>query len=213
MAKIDLSSVRQTYIFMWCENNVDADNSIRYIFNRSISWGNINFKRLQPIIDMLGIEGIKQMIYIIDKLDDEVNELTKEWKFDDKIFTLLEVHSEWENYNHKNQQDINQRKQELANEYNAFVRKDDIIDTEIIKSIEQSLNINTKKKLQYYLVNLHNRINDYFKEIYDPYIIEFDTLKNELEVTRNEIKANKETLRRQNYMINLLNQKIKYMDN
>lgn len=208
MAKIKLDTVRQTYIFMWYQNGVNDDDSVKYIFNRSVSWGNINFRRLQPIIDLLGIEGIKNMLGIIDKLDDDVDELTREWKFDDNVFILLEVHSEWENYNRMDQQAINNRKQILAEQYDAVVRKDEIIDEEIIKEIEKSLNINTKKKLQSYLVSLHDRINDYFKEIYDPYIKRFDILKSEIEKSENKLAENRDKLRRQNYVLNQLENKV-----
>lgn len=208
MAKIKLDTVRQTYIFMWYQNGVNDDDSVKYIFNRSVSWGNINFRRLQPIIDLLGIEGIKNMLGIIDKLDDDVDELTREWIFDDNVFILLEVHSEWENYNRMDQQMINRRKEELAEQFNAVVRKDEIIDEEIIKEIEKSLNINTKKKLQSYLISLHDRINDYFKEIYDPYIKRFDILKSEIEKSENKLAENRDKLRRQNYVLNQLENKI-----
>lgn len=205
MAKIKLDTVRQTYIFMWYGK---GEENIKYIFNRSISWTNINFTKLQPILDLLGINSLKNMLDLIDDINDDINELNRKWEYDDKVFKLLEVHSEWENYRKNDQQMINKRKEELAKKYNAVIRKDEIIDEDIINEIEKSLNINTKKKIQDFIIELHNRIDDYFKNIYEPYIKRFDILKAEIEESEIKLAENRDKLRKQNYVLNQLEHKI-----
>ena len=208
MANIKLDEIRQTYIFMWHENGVNDHNGVKYIFNRSISWGGISFKRLQPIIDYIGIDCIKALMNKIEKLDDNVGELTASWEYDDDIFKVLEIHSEWDNYQLCDQSKINVRKQILAEENNAIVRKDCIIDKELAKKIDCSINNNIRKKILNYLINIDKRIRDYFHEIYDPYITQFENLQNmiknkedELDKLNNQINKNKELLRRQNYVL------------
>lgn len=204
--KRSLSDVRQTYIFLY------ESDGIKYIFNRSIPWNVINFKKLELIIDLLGEDAINHILNKLSKMDDSIVSLTREWYYDDKVFTILEIHTEWENINLENQKEINERKELLGEEYGAIISKKDIevftLPGDIVKEI--------KMNLQRYLKCIYDAIHLYNKEItklYEPRLLEQQTLlndlKNEVNTKRNESRMLSEKIKRQNYVLNNPN---KYFD-
>ncbi len=221
--------IRQTYILLYEKNDV------RYIFNRSVRWDAImNTKNIEHLIDVLGKDAINHFIIrmndSIKKTTTDVNDLTKTFVYDDTVFYILEVHSEWENYGRKDQNEINERKKELCLMYDAVDRKDKITGEQ---GLELQISNIIKKEFKKWLVDIYSAISEYSHLIYDETVkttlwLTKESLLEEINKLRDErnklkqqikeqesalyekIKYNKEKLRRQNYVIDVYN---KYINN
>lgn len=226
--KDTLPDIRQTYFIMFEENGV------RYIFNRSIRWNSILCtKNIEKLINVLGKEAIDNFIIKLNNTEnnlcDKVNELTNEFVVDDTVFTILEVHPEWQNFGREDQWDkIEPRKDELCKIWGAVKRRDQLANTiEIDKQIGSIL----KRKFKQWLIDIYDAIIEYANFVNDGIVhtslgatieslkqqikhLESQRIKlvNEIDVLNNDIKNNKETLRKQNYVIDAYNRYLNNLD-
>lgn len=223
-----LPDIRQTYFIMFEENGV------RYIFNRSIRWNSILCtKNIEKLINVLGKEAIDNFIIKLNNTEnnlcDKVNELTNEFVVDDTVFTILEVHPEWQNFGREDQWDkIEPRKDELCKIWGAVKRRDQLANTiEIDKQIGSIL----KRKFKQWLIDIYDAIIEYANFVNDGIVhtslgMTIESLKqqikhlesqriklvNEIDVLYNDIKNNKETLRKQNFVIDAYNRYLNNLD-
>lgn len=207
---INLNGVRQTYILMYTENG------IKYIFNRSVPWGIINFTKLTKLINLLGKEPFIAFLNNLDKMHHRIDDLTMTFILDTTKFNILEIHSEWENINKCDQKTINQRKEKLCEKYDAVMKDSNInpalINREITKIVKQEI-----KK---WLISIYDEIANYAKLVHEQIVytslgataeglnkqiskLRQDVIIKQLELKElnEEIKSNKEHLKRQNYII------------
>lgn len=220
--------IRQTYFILF------EENGMRYIFNRSIQWNSImSTKNINKIINVLGKEAINNFILRLNKTEnklcDKVNELTNYFIVDETVFTIIEVHPEWENFNRKDQWNhIEPRKDELCKIYNAVKRKDQLANSlEIDKQICSML----KKKFKQWLIEIYDAIAEYAHLINDELIhtslgatIEslkqeiinqrkiLDNINNEISNQKQMLQNNKKKLSNQNYVIDIYNRYINNLD-
>ncbi len=226
--KDTLPDIRQTYFIMFEENGV------RYIFNRSIRWNSILCtKNIEKLINVLGKEAIDNFIIKLNNTENnlcnKVNELTNKFVVDDTVFTILEVHPEWKNFGREDQWDkIEPRKDELCKIWDAVKRRDQLANTiEIDKQIGSIL----KRKFKQWLIDIYDAIIEYANFVNDGIVhtslgatieslkqqikhLESQRIKlvNEINVLHNDIKNNKETLRKQNYVIDAYNRYFNNLD-
>lgn len=224
----DLSDIRQTYIIMF------EKNGMRYIFNRSVRWNSIlSTKNIDKLVKLLGKDAINNFILLLNDTEntlcDKVTELTNHFIIDESVFTVLEVHPEWENVNRKDQYDkIDPRKKELCKQYNAAPRKDLLSDS---NELDKYLAKNIKKQFKQWLIKIYDAIIEYAHVINDEIVhtsigatkeslkqqiehLESQRIEliNEINVLYNDIKNNKETLRKQNYVIDAYNRYLNNLD-
>jgi len=226
--KNELSDIRQTYIIMF------EKNGMRYIFNRSIQWNSIlSTKNIDKLVKLLGKDAINNFILLLNDTEntlcDKVTELTNHFVIDETVFNILEVHPEWENVDREDQWDkIEPRKDELCKQYNAVKRKDLLSNSyELDKYLASSI----KKQFKQWLIKIYDAIIEYAHVINDEIVhtsigatieslkqqiknLESQRIKlvNEIDVLHNDIKNNKETLRKQNYVIDAYNRYFNNLD-
>lgn len=193
----------------------DVDG-IRYIFNRSVPWSVINFTKLKKLINLLGKEPFLAFLNNLDKMHHRIDDLTRTFVVDTTKFHILEIHSEWDNYNKIHQAIINKRKEMLCEEYDAVMKDSNInpalINREIAKIVKQEI-----KK---WLISIYDEIGNYAKLVHEQIVytslgataeglnkqiskLRQDVMAKQLELDGYDrmIKINKEHLRRQNYII------------
>lgn len=211
--------VRQTYIMLAVKDN------IKYIFNRSVRWDSIiNCKNIQPLIDVLGKEAIRHFSETLvndstELIDKSISRFTSDFisgynkgylgNYDGVDLYVVKI-LPLANINLSDQQIINQYKEELCKQYDAKMRKDEIIGYEIIDKL---IGDKIKKRFKEWICEIYNAITKYAKLIYDSdvykaFLLNKDTLNSEIRVLNSEICENKKILSRQNYMINKLNEEI-----
>lgn len=224
----DLSDIRQTYIIMF------EKNGMRYIFNRSVRWNSIlSTKNIDKLVKLLGKDAINNFILLLNDTEntlcDKVTELTNHFIIDESVFTVLEVHPEWENVNRKDQYDkIDPRKKELCKQYNAAPRKDLLSDSnELDKYLAKSI----KKQFKQWLIKIYDAIIEYahiindeivhtsigattesLRKQYDELHKQYVDLVGELNRLHEEIRENKKKLRKQNYVIEAYNRYLNNLD-
>jgi hypothetical protein len=211
---INLNGVRQTYIIMY------EQDGIRYIFNRSVKWCDyISFKKLQKIIDLLGENAILKFMDRLRNMYINIDDLTNTFILDTTKFSILEIHSEWENKKRCDQKVIEERKTELCEEYNAVKRSDQLDDIDI-ENLDLNISKYIKNQLKKWLIEIYKEIADYAKLIQDDIVetslgMTIERLKNqktslESDIKKKidrindldkEIKDNSIKLARQNYII------------
>lgn len=212
---INLNGVRQTYIIMY------EQDGIRYIFNRSVKWCDyISFKKLQKIIDLLGENAILKFMDRLRNMYINIDDLTNTFILDTTKFSILEIHSEWENKKRCDQKDIEERKTYLCEEYNAVKRSDQLDDIDI-ENLDLNISKYIKNQLKKWLIEIYKEIADYAKLIQDDIVetslgMTIERLKNQKSLLESdikkkidrindldkEIKDNSIKLARQNYIIN-----------
>lgn len=226
--KDTLPDIRQTYFIMFEENGV------RYIFNRSIRWNSILCtKNIEKLINVLGKEAIDNFIIKLNNTEnnlcDKVNELTNEFVVDDTVFTILEVHPEWQNFGREDQWDkIEPRKDELCKIWGAVKRRDQLANTiEIDKQIGSIL----KRKFKQWLIDIYDAIIEYanfvndgivhtslgmtiesLKKQYDELHKQYVDLVRESNRLHEEIRENKKKLNKQNFVIDAYNHYLNNLD-
>lgn len=209
--EVNLNGIRQTYIIMY------EQDGIRYIFNRSIPWSvYLSFKKLKRLINIIGENAILKFLDRFDVMKEEINYLTRTFVLDTTKFTILEIHSEWQNYKRCNQIDIEERKTELCIEYNAIKRASSGMDIKVDSCIAKMI----QKEFKLWLADIYDEIASYSKLIKEDIVrttlgTTVESLKEEKERLENQIDCrkrildkynkdileNKKTLARQNYII------------
>lgn len=207
----ELGDIRQTYIIMY------EENGIRYIFNRSVKWwGLIDLKRLHNLINILGKDAILKFLDRFDKMKDDIRDLSQTFILDTTIFTILEVHTEWQNYRRCDQVEIEKRKSELCDKYDAIKRTTGDIDIRIDQNISNII----KKEFKSWILDIYNEITHYSRLLKEEFVhtilgASIESIKKErsdmlimkmkeqeeLKELEQQIKENKTKLARQNYII------------
>lgn len=211
--------VRQTYIMLAVKDN------IKYVFNRSVRWDSIiNCKNIQPLLNLLGEDAIKNFSKSLfenntEKMNQAINKFTQEFSgdyqlgyletVDDVDLFIIEI-LPFKNINRSDQTEINKVKNELCEKFNAKCVKDDIIGYELLDKI---IGDNIKKNFKRWLKDIYIEISKYTKTILDNEVIvglntTISGLKDKIDKLNNQISINKDTLKRQNYMINKLNNRL-----
>lgn len=195
-------------------------DGIRYIFNRSVKWCDyISFKKLQKIIDLLGENAILKFMDRLCNMYSNINELTNTFILDTTKFTILEIHSEWENIKRCNQKIIEERKTYLCDVYDAVKRTNQLNDLDIEK-LDLNITKVIKEQLKKWLIEIYKEISKYAQLIQDDIVetclgMTVERLKNQKEALmadiektkaklnklETDISNNSQKLARQNYVI------------
>ena len=211
---INLNGVRQTYIIMY------EQDGIRYIFNRSVKWCDyISFKKLQNIIDLLGENAILKFMDRLRNMYINIDDLTNSFILDTTKFSILEIHSEWENKKRCDQKNIEERKTYLCEIYDAVKRSDKLDDIDI-ENLDLNISKYIKNQLKKWLIEIYKEIANYAKLIQDDIVetnlgmtierlkrqkieLESDVKKkiSQLDDINKEINDRSNKLARQNYVI------------
>lgn len=207
----ELGDIRQTYIIMY------EENGIKYIFNRSVKWyGLIDLKKLHNLINILGEEAILKFLDRFDKMKEDIRDLSQTFILDTTIFTILEVHSEWQNYGRCNQIEIEKRKSELCDIYGAIKRATGDIDIRIDQSISNII----KKEFKTWILDIYKEITRYSRLLKEEFVCSIlgasiESIKKErsdllimkmkeqeeLKELEKKIQENRVKLARQNFII------------
>lgn len=207
----ELGNIRQTYIIMY------EENGIKYIFNRSVKWyGLIDFKKLHNLINIVGEEAVLRFLDRFDKMKEDIRDLSQTFILDTTIFTILEIHSEWQNYGRCNQIEIEKRKSELCDIYGAIKRATGDIDIRIDQSISNII----KKRFKEWLLDIYKEITHYSRLLNEEFVqttlgASIESIKKErnellvmkmkeqeeLKELEKKIQENRVKLARQNFII------------
>lgn len=221
---VNLNGIRQTYILMY------EQDDIKYIINRSIKWdGIMSSKKIQKLVNLLGENAIFNFLEKVKNMEKNINDMTRTFVVDLTKFSILEIHPEWQNYNRIDQKNIEKRKTDLCEKYDAVKRINDIpngkkIDFELVKIM--------KKALKKWLVDIYNEIANYAHLIKDEMVnnvlcLTIENIKKEIDILNNQkkqleegvdklnkmIMKNRKTLAKQNYVIDKFYKQYDFTDN